>query len=128
MPSPCMVSSPHDAGDSRVDSDANIVYPSCAVTRAMAKRAQSNIGHDSEFTGRTKPAILNEGSSDNVNEIKSQVELADTILSHGRELENACHKSEETNACEEPFEVVDREQLIDLQDNDDDLATIQELS
>ena len=50
MPSSCMVSSPHDASDSCVDSDANIVYPSCAVTRAMAKRTQSNIGHDSEFT------------------------------------------------------------------------------
>ena len=35
-------------------------------------------------------------------------------------------KPEEANACEEPFEVVNREQLIDLQDNDDDLATIRE--
>jgi len=61
-----------------------------------------------------------------VNGIKSQVELADTILSHGRELENACHKPEEANASEEPFEVVNREQLIDLQDNDDDLTTIRE--
>ena len=94
MPSPCMVSSPHDASDSCVDSDTNIVYPSCAVTRAMAKRTQSNIGHDSEFTGSTKSAILDEGSTDNVNEIESQVELADTILSHGRELKNACHKPE----------------------------------
>ena len=107
-------------------SDANIVYPSCAVTRAMAKRTQSNIGHDSEFTGSTESAILDEGSTDNVNEIESQVELANTILSHGRELEKACHKPEKANACGEPFEVVNREQLIDLQDNDDDLATIRE--
>ena len=76
-----MVSSPHDASNSCVDSDANIVYPSCAVTRAMAKGAQSNIGHDSEFTGSIKSKILDEGSTDNVNEIESQVELADTILS-----------------------------------------------
>ena len=106
MPLPCMVSSPHDASDSCVDRDANIVYPSCAVTRAMAKRTQSNIGHDSEFTGSTESAILDEGSTDNVNEIESQVELANTILSHGRELEKACHKPEKANACGEPFEVV----------------------
>ena len=43
-------------------------------------------------TGNTESAILDKGSTDNVNEIESQVELADTILSHGRELENACHK------------------------------------
>ena len=57
LPSPCMVSSPHDASDCCVDSDANIVYPSCAVTRAMVNRAQSNIGHDSEFTGSTESVI-----------------------------------------------------------------------
>ena len=49
MPSPCMVSSPQDASDSCVDSDANTVYPSCAMTRTMAKRTQSNIDHDSEY-------------------------------------------------------------------------------
>jgi len=57
LPSPCMVSSPHDASDCCVDSDANIVYSSCAVTRAMVNRAQSNIGHDSEFTGSTESVI-----------------------------------------------------------------------
>ena len=91
MPSPCMVSSPHNANDSCADSDANIFYPSFAMTRAMAKWTQSNIGHDSEFTGSTESAILDKGNTDNVNEIESQVELAGTILSHGRELENACH-------------------------------------
>ena len=103
MPSPCMVSSTHDASNSCADSDYNIVYPSCAVTRAMAKQTQSNIGRDSEFTGSTESALLDKGNTDNVNEIES---LADTILSHGRELENVCHKPEKANACGEPFEVL----------------------
>ena len=58
-----------------------------------------------------------------MNEIEPQFELADTILSHDRELEND-HTPGEDTACEELFKVVNRDQLIEFQDKDGYLATL----
>ena len=60
------------------------------------------------------------GSSHN-----NSVELADPILSHGRELENN-HMPREGNSSEDPYEVVNRDQLIELQNSDDNLVMIRE--
>ena len=48
---PCMINTPDGMSDSSVDCDTNVVYPSCAVTRAMAKQAQSSVSHDCEPIG-----------------------------------------------------------------------------
>ena len=59
------------------------------------------------------------------NEMEPRVELADTILSHGREL-NDNHEPGDGTACEEPFQIVNRDQLIELQHEDGDLAALQD--
>jgi len=126
-----MVNSPHDTSDSSVDDDTNVVYPSCAVMRAMAKKAQSNdngsdCGSTQNRVGKTgggESSVLNADSSERVNKTESPIEMADTILSHGRELENN-HMPREGNSSEDPYEVVNRDQLIELQSSDDNLVTI----
>ena len=129
MALPCMVNCPGGTCDSPVDSDVSIVYPSCAVTRAMAKRAPSNecvpTGSVADDNDDVEPSVVDARSTDDRNETKTQIELADTILSHGRELEDS-HKTTEDNANAQPFEIVSRDQLIELQRKDHDLATLQD--
>jgi len=59
--------------------------------------------------------------------VNDHFELADTILSHDRELDND-HTPGEDAACEEPFQVISRDQLIDFQDKGGDLATLRDQS
>jgi len=46
MALPCMVNSLGGISDPSVDGDTIVVYPSCAVTRTMAKQACCNNAHD----------------------------------------------------------------------------------
>ena len=105
MALPRMVSCPGGTGDSSVDSDVSVVYPSCAVTRAMAKHAQANecvptgsVANDDDV----EPSVVDARSADDRNETETQIELADTILSHGREFEES-HKITEDNVNEQPL-------------------------
>ena len=112
-----MVSSPKDTNVSSVDNDTLAVYPACAVTRAMAKRAQSSSNtNDSDDTNTSVgDTIMVQGlltQSQRENETESQIELADTIVSHGREL-GSDMESVKGNVNEEMFKIVNRDQLIE---------------
>jgi len=62
-----VVSCPDNLSNYPIDNGTSVVYPACAVTRAMAKQAT-----------RTH-------SIDEVSGTEHQIELANTILDHSRE-------------------------------------------